>query len=265
MQTCNEIKNGNLRKRNLVIHDKSTNIGFKCNKNYILRVNSEALIAKKTIVLDINLSYNLIMTYPFGFISRFTKLDKINLAYNRLKYIGMKAFINNKHLKHINIRHNKITDIHEQSFENNFKLQFIYLNYNLLVELKSGLFKNTKNLVEISIHDNKLKHIRGSWKHMTKLNRIVLYNNFLTEFSEQIFNLKSKKFHELILHNNKFTCEKDLVWTLEYKFEIINYYKDNFIGLCKYEKANIYNIYDFLDRNRSKYKFAKKYLINIKG
>lgn len=233
-------------------------IEFNCNKQNISEIHKDAVVGKKTMIVQMNLNDNLLSNIAFKFTSQCINLELLELANNKLSYIDDKSFSNNIKLSYIDIQQNKLTDINEDAFTYNLHLNEIYFNNNSLTQLRNGLFKKNIKLRKIACHDNRITTISGSWLHLVNLRELVIYNNKLSLFREEIFKLNIPL---LYVHNNTFICRHDLKWILKYTFNLSNYEKSNYIGKCKntYQGINI-NIYDFLDKDSVFHSKAMEYL-----
>lgn len=82
---------------------------------------------------------------------------------------------------------NKIEELHENSFSGNEKLEAIHLNFNQIRYIHPRAFNGLANLGALDLSSNKLKILSGAFDPLTGLMRLLLSQNHIEVFNQNIF------------------------------------------------------------------------------
>ena len=212
---------------------------------------------------NISLSINNISTIDEDTFKNNVLLKYLGLDDNLLKVLHKDLLKSNTELVYVNLEKNNISFLHRETFKNNIKLQNLYLSDNMLEVISNDTFQYNINLIVLSLKNNAITNIAGSWQQLTKLKRLVLYNNKLTELNENIFKLKSLE--NLYVHANEFECGCEMEWTLTFNYDkLTDYTKRNVFTKCnRVDNGSIFTIYDFIVEDRDQHKDALSFLRNL--
>lgn len=95
---------------------------------------------------------------------------------------------------------NRIEELEENSFSGNEKLEAIHLSFNQIRYIHPRAFNGLGNLVALDISSNKLKTLTGVFDPLPELVRLVMSQNPIEEFNQNIFK-KLAQLRELKLLN----------------------------------------------------------------
>ena len=93
------------------------------------------------------------------------------------------------------------------------------LSHNKLTTIHATTLKEGSILYLLNLSYNKIAYLEGDWSNLKKLNILILKNNKLVHFRQDIFDTylqNSKSFElELQIQRNSFKCGCDIVWLRE--------------------------------------------------
>lgn len=95
---------------------------------------------------------------------------------------------------------NKIEELEENSFSGNEKLEAIHLSFNQIRYIHPRAFNGLGNLVALDLSSNRLKSLTGVFDPLPELVRLLLSQNPIEEFHQNVFK-KLERLRELKLLN----------------------------------------------------------------
>ncbi|MDR0603263.1 MAG: leucine-rich repeat domain-containing protein [Bacteroidales bacterium] len=142
-------------------------------------------------------------------VNNLDEITHLNLKNNQIGEIkGLDKLTN---LQELNLSSNKISEI--KGLDKLTNLQILYLYNNQISEIK-GLNKLT-NLQELDLRYNYIGEIKGLNK-LKNLRELKLSDNQISEIKGLESIINGKKFNRLLIHNNPFLKESNLVLTYDH-------------------------------------------------
>ncbi|CAO1391338.1 unnamed protein product, partial [Diamesa hyperborea] len=178
---------------------------FKTNqklKSFELRGN-KILFSQKMLV-PVNLikgsftSCN-IRKLPKNLFKKSTVIEELDLSYNKLISLPKDIFVNQIMLSDLDLSHNQIMDLNDGLFDATLNMKKLNLNFNKLTRISRLIFINLINLEKLTLSHNQLTTIEDSFRNM-KLKEIDLQFNQLSN-TERLFEWASN-LEKLYLNNN---------------------------------------------------------------
>lgn len=117
-------------------------------------------------------------------------LEELTITGSGLDTIGF-GFKNFKNLKIFNFSNNKISSLQDQIFENTSNLMTVNLSGNKLKKIPTSLYSLTK-LEKLVLFNNKnISSVSSEIKNLLDLKELYLNKNSITKVPKEIFSLKS--------------------------------------------------------------------------
>jgi Leucine-rich repeat (LRR) protein len=137
----------------------------------------------------LEVTHNLLESFPFANLTRFKRLSHIDLSYNNIKTIPENAFGHNDQIGYIDLSFNKISYVGSHAFNQLPSLQLLDLSYNRLKVLNNYAFAMllpSKDLT-LDLTHNKIFFIANDSFTGLTAKELLLDSNSLTKMPEKHF------------------------------------------------------------------------------
>lgn len=185
------------------------------NNNRISRLANAAFQNMTMILLNLN----------NNFVSRWqsevflgTPVSTLSLANNQIEEIPANAFSYGFGFKKLNVplvafqvvlSGNRIRRIHPEAFRFVNGFGYLSLADNFLKEIPRSLFYYVKKINTLDLTNNQISDVRGVFDDIN-INQLILINNTLSCFPEQVFDISRIDF--VFLDGNPVTCDCVSMW-----------------------------------------------------
>jgi len=170
----------------------------------------------------LEVTHNLLESFPFANLTRFKRLSHIDLSYNNMKTIAESAFGHNDQIGYIDLSFNKISYVGSHAFNQLPSLQLLDLSYNRLKVLNNYAFATllpSKDLT-LDLTHNKIFFIANDSFTGLTAKELLLDSNSLTKMPEKHFKpllttMMLQREGVISVEDNRFACScKDTSWLI---------------------------------------------------
>ncbi|XP_064455408.1 protein toll-like isoform X2 [Ornithodoros turicata] len=162
---------------------------------------------------ELRLGKNLISFLADDTFENNKNLDLLDLSDNRIAWIGRNSFYRLLKLRELSLEGNRLMTLNG-SLHWMPTLQVLYIQHNQLRALEEDVFNGAPRLKRIYAFANNISDVRGAFKELRGLERLLLQNNSLTTIHRASFPAAWMGLKILTVAGNPLNCDCQISWLL---------------------------------------------------